>query len=86
MDSDTAKFSIFKGFKFVPRLISMWGIKKYHHLIPKQPTFDIASSFTANLIYVLYGPKNGRTGAKNQIDVNIFYHCETFLFPHQVCN
>ena len=57
MDPDTAKFSKFKWFKFVPRLISMWGIRKCHHFNPKLSTFAIANSFTAFFIYVLYWPK-----------------------------
>ena len=60
MDPDTAKFRRFKWFKFVPRLISMWGIRKCHHFNPKLPTVAIASIFTAYLIYVLYGPQYGK--------------------------
>ena len=37
----------------------MWEILRCHYFNPKLPTFIIASSFTAYLIYVLYGPKNG---------------------------
>ena len=44
----------------VPRLISMWGIRKSHHFNSELPTFAIVSSFTAYLIYVLYGPQNGK--------------------------
>ena len=60
IDPDTSKFSRFKGLKFVPWLISMWGIRKCHHFNPKLPTLAIASSFTAYLIYVLYGAQNGK--------------------------
>ena len=60
MDPDTAKFSRLKKFKFVHRLILMWGIRKCHHFNPKLPTFAIASSFTAYLIYILYGSQNGK--------------------------
>ena len=62
MDQDImAKFSRLKWFKFVPRLISMLEIRKCYHFNPKLPTFAVASSFTAFLIYVLYGPQNGKT-------------------------
>ena len=55
MDRDTAKFSKLKWFKFVPRLISMWGIRKCNRFNPKLPTFAIVISFTTYIIYVLYG-------------------------------
>ena len=60
MDPNTAKLCRFKWFSFVPRLISMWGIRKCHHFNPKLATFDIAISFTAYFVYVLYGPQNGK--------------------------
>ena len=60
MYPDMVKFSRLKWFKFVPRLISMWGIRKCHHFDPKLPTFAIANSFTVFLIYALYGSQNGK--------------------------
>ena len=68
MDQDTAKFSRFKWFKFVLRIISIGGIRKCHHFNPKLPMVASASSFTTYLIYVLYGPQYGQNkqiGAKN---------------------
>ena len=53
MDSDTAKFSRLKWFKFVHRLISMWGIRKCNLFNPKLPIFAIASSFFAYIIYCM---------------------------------
>ena len=60
MDPDMAKFSTLKWFKFVPRLISMWGIRKCYHFNSKLPTFTIASSYTEYFIYVLYGAQDGK--------------------------
>ena len=86
MGPDTAKL---KGFKFVPRLILKRGIRKCQYFDPKLPTFAVANSFTAYLIYVLYGTQNGKIkqiGVKNQINSINFYNYKTFLFLHQVCN
>ena len=60
MWTQTQKFSRSKGFKFVPWLISMWGIRKCHHFNPKLPTSAIASTFTEYLNYILYGTQNGK--------------------------
>ena len=60
MDPDTAKFSRLKWFKFVSRLILMWEIQKCNSSNLKLPLFAIAISFTANIIYVLYGPQKGK--------------------------
>ena len=89
MDPDMAKSSRFKWFKFVPSLISMWGIRKCHHFNPKLPTFVITSSFTAYLNYVLYGTQNGRIkqiGVENQICIIKIYQYKTCLFLLQVYN
>ena len=65
----TEKLRRLARFKFVPRLVSMWGIRKYLYLNPKLTTFAIASRFTAYLIYVLYGLQNGKI---KQIEVITF--------------
>ena len=56
---------------------------------PKLPTFAVANSFNAYLIYVLYEPLNDRIkqiGAKKQIDIIIIFQYETYLLLLQVCN
>jgi len=85
----STKFSRLEGFKFIPRLILKWGIRKCQYFDPKLPTSAVANNFAVYLICVLYGAKNGRNkqiGVKNQIDMITIYQYITFLFLLQVCN
>ena len=83
MDPKNGKIKQIEWFKFVPRLILKWRIRKFQYFDPKLPTFAFSNSFTEHLIYVLNRTQNGRImqiGVKKQIDLIIFYHYETFLF------
>ena len=38
----------------------MWGIRNFNHFNSKLPAYVIVNSLTTYLIYVLYGPQNGK--------------------------